>query len=626
MILDNAGDAFVAIDGDGIVIGWNREAERMFGYPAAEAVGRAMPDLIMPPEYRTDHDQAVARYKECGHGRVAGNYMELEAIRKNGERFPVEMAFWGIKQQGRWQFYSFTRDITERKEREAELTRRAVHDEVTGLPNRRAAVEHLDAALGRRDEESGEIAVLLTDLDRFRVTREWLGHETADALLVQAAHRVQASVGAGGWVARVADDEFAIVCEGVAGTEAAVEVAQRVQSAFDEPFHIKDDQVMLGASIGVVLTSSGDAASRSSTGGGAADGAPHRTRVAAPTDTAVDLLRDGSAGVSSERASLRRAVKVFDGGMRTAIRDKLATERDLASAVKHSQLRLHYQPIVDFADGHIVGVEALVRWQHPQRGLLPPAAFIGIAEESGLIVPVGSWVIAEVCRQAAEWQKLGAQRFSVAVNLSARQFTQSGLVSHIVGAARDAALDPTQSAMVFEVTESMLMHDPAAAAAILCDLKDEGFGVSLDDFGTGYSSLAYLKSFAVDIVKIDRSFVIDIATDARDRAIVAAVTGLGHALGLRVLAEGIETEAQRDCVVDLGCDLAQGYYFGRPRPAAEITALLADDAGRAPWTGHPTRGCDTDPDPRPRCGSPLFAPVESRLADSPPSRPSLSCR
>jgi EAL domain-containing protein (putative c-di-GMP-specific phosphodiesterase class I) len=184
-------------------------------------------------------------------------------------------------------------------------------------------------------------------------------------------------------------------------------------------------------------------------------------------------------------------------------------------------------------------------------------------------------VIGEACRQAAEWQRLGAQRLSVAVNLSARQFTQSGLVSDIVGAVHDAALDPARSAMVFEVTESMLMHDPAAAAAILADLRDEGFSVSLDDFGTGYSSLAYLKSFAVDVVKIDRSFVTDIATDARDRAIVAAVTSLGHALGLRVLAEGIETEAQRSCLAELGCDLAQGYHFGRPMPAAEVTALLA---------------------------------------------------
>lgn len=569
MILDNAGDAFVAIDSDGIVIGWNREAERIFGYPAAEAVGRNMPELIMPPEYRADHDAGIARYKKYGFGRVAGQYVELEALRKGGERFPVEMAFWGLNQQGRWQFYSFARDITERKAREAELTYRAVHDEATGLPNRRSALDHLDKALRSRAGRGGEIAVLLMDLDRFRITRDWLGQDAADALLVQVAHRVQAAVGSDGWVARVADDEFAIIYEGVSDTDAAVARARRVQVVFEEPFHLKDDQVVIGASIGVVLTSSAGAALAVPGGGGT------HARVAASDDTAADLLRDASAGVSVERASLRGAVKVFDSSVRAAIHDKLTTERDLAAAIEAGQLRLHYQPVVDFADGRVVGVEALVRWQHPERGLLSPAAFIDVAEESGLIVPVGSWVIGEACRQAVEWQTMGGQPFSVAVNLSVRQFTQSGLVADIVDAVHDAALDPTRSAMVFEVTESMLMHDPAAAAGILMDLKNEGFSVSLDDFGTGYSSLAYLKSFAVDVVKIDRSFVTDIATDARDRAIVAAVTSLGHALGLRVLAEGIETEAQRSCLAELGCDLAQGYHFGRPVPAREITALLS---------------------------------------------------
>ncbi len=357
-----------------------------------------------------------------------------------------------------------------------------------------------------------------------------------------------------------------IVHENATGTDDAVTVAERVQGAFEEPFHLKDDQVLLGASIGVVLTSS----SPETTVAARRDGA----RVATPGETAADLLRDASAGVSVERASLRGAVKVFDSGVRTVLRDKLTTEHDLAVAIENGELKLHYQPVVDFARRNIVGVEALVRWQHPRRGLLSPAAFIDVAEESGLIVPLGSWVIGEASRQAVEWRSIGAQGLSVAVNLSARQFTQSGLVSDIVSAVHDAALDSAYPAMVFEVTESMLMHDPAAAAAILADLKAQGFGVALDDFGTGYSSLAYLKSFAVDVVKIDRSFIIDIASDERDRAIVAAVTGLGHALGLRVLAEGIETEAQRDCVAELGCDLAQGFHFGRPVPAAEITALI----------------------------------------------------
>lgn len=556
LILDNAGDAFVAIDDVGTVIGWNREAHRMYGFTAAEAVGRPMTDLIMPPEYRPHHDAGIARYKQAGHGQVADQYVELEALRKGGERFPIEMTFWGLCQQGRWQFYSFARDITERKTREADLAYRAVHDELTGLPNRRAALEQLDIALGRRDVSGGAIAVLLVSLDRFRITRERLGHAAADALLVQAAQRIKDAMRADGWIARVAIDEFVIICEGVTGTDAAVAIAHEVQEAFRDPIRIKDDQVLIGVSIGVVLTADVD---------GAGDTA---------SDTATHLLRDASAGVSVHRGSLRSAVKVFDSGLRTVIRDRLATEHDLAAAIDDAELRLHYQPVVDFAGGHVVGVEALIRWQHPQRGLLTPGAFIDVAEESGLIIPIGSWVIAEASRQVAEWRRLGLPALSVSVNLSARQFTQSGLVPDIVRAVRDTAVDPARSGIVFEVTESLLMNDSGAAAATLAGLRAEGFGIALDDFGTGYSSLAYLKSFAVDLVKIDRSFVTDIATDTRDRAIVAAVTGLGHALGLRVLAEGIETESQRDCLADLGCDLAQGYYFGRPMPAADITALV----------------------------------------------------
>lgn len=556
MILDNAGDAFVAIDGDGIVIGWNRSAEKMFGYTAAEAVGRSMPELIMPPEYREDHDAGVARFKRVGHGRVADQYVELEALRKGGERFPVEMAFWGLNQQGRWHFYSFVRDITERKSREALLVYRTAHDELTGVPNRAAAIDHLTDALEGRRAGGGDIALLLVDLDRFRITKERLGHAATDELLVAVAGRIRAAAAGSGWVARVGDDEFVVVCQGIDRAEAAVGVAERLLGALESPFDLTDDRVLLGASVGVVLSSSG-------------------------TETPDGLLGDAAAGLSLSRQTLRGAIKVIDGGFRSVIHRRLGTERDLARAIDDGQLRLHYQPVVSFADRRMVGVEALLRWEHPERGLLPPGAFIEIAEESGQIVPIGSWVIAEACRQAAEWKSLGVTGVSIAVNLSARQFTQSGLVSEIVENVRDVGLEPASSGLIFEVTESMLMNDPGAAADTLSSLHDRGFGVSLDDFGTGYSSLAYLKSFAVDTVKIDRSFVLDIDTDPRDRAIVGAVTNLGHALGLEVLAEGIETEAQAARLVDLGCDLAQGYHFGRPMPAPRAAGLVGVPLGGA---------------------------------------------
>lgn len=553
MILDNAGDAFVAIDGGGTVIGWNRAAERMFGYSAAEAVGQSMPELIMPPEYRADHDAGVERFKRVGHGRVVDQYVELEAMRRSGARFPVEMAFWGMHQQGRWQFYSFVRDITERKSREAQLIFRTAHDELTGLPNHASAMDYVECALRRRTE-GATVAVLLIDLDRFRITKERLGHATTDKLLVAVANRIRTIAADIGWAARVGDDEFVVVCEGVDDAEAAVRIAERLLGALERPIDLKEDRVILGASVGIVMSSSGD-------------------------ESPDDLLRDAAAGLSLSRQTLRGAVKVIDGGFRSAIHGRLDTERDLARAIDGGQLRLHYQPVVSFADRRMVGVEALVRWLHPERGLLPPGTFIEIAEESGQIVPIGSWVISEACHQAAAWRRAGVAGMSIAVNLSARQFSQSGLVTEIVQNVYDVGLEPAHSGLVFEVTESMLMNDPAAAAETLSSLHDYGFGVSLDDFGTGYSSLAYLKSFAVDTVKIDRSFVVDIDTDPRDRAIVGAVTNLGHALGLAVLAEGIETEAQATRLVELGCDLAQGYHFARPMPAPQAASLVGVPLG-----------------------------------------------
>lgn len=555
LILDNAGDAFVAIDGDGDVIAWNREAERLFGYTASEAIGRQMTELIVPEEYQEAHREGIAHFKAAGRGRIPGQYVELEALRKSGEKFPIEMAFWGMLRGDRWHFFSFGRDITERKRREAALAYSAAHDNLTGLPNRAATLAHLTDVLRDRPADGPTVAVLFMDLDRFKIIREQLGHRAIDQLLREVAARIVAVAGEARWVARVGDDEFAIVCDDIPDESAAAAIAQAVLEALVDPIELRDDQVVIGASIGIVLARE-------------------------MSDTAEDLLRDASAGIAAERSRARGRIEVFDGRSRRHIRGRLAIERELAASVAGGQLRLHYQPIVDVADGRICGVEALVRWQHPTRGLLPPAKFIELAEDSGLIVPIGSWVLDEACRQAELWQRGGLDGIAVAVNLSARQFAQSGLVDTVARAVDDAKLDLSRSRLVLEVTETMVMTDPDAAARTLDRLHDAGLGVSIDDFGTGYSSLAYLKSFPVDTVKIDRSFVTHMDTDANDRAIVTAVTQLGHALDLRVLAEGVETADQAGCLVDLGCDLAQGYHFGRPVPADEITELLRAQAER----------------------------------------------
>lgn len=545
LILDNARDSFIAMNGNGVVVSWNRAAEQMYGWSAGEAIGRDMADMIMPPEYRAKHEAGVERFKRVGYGRVADGAVELEALRRSGERFPVEMAFWGLEQGGEWEFFCFARDITDRKAREADLIYRADHDELTGLANRTAVLGHLAGVLtgvGQRP------AVIVVALDRFKITRERLGHQAADRVLQAAAGRLADAVHRDCWVARIADDEFLVVCPDVTDT-AATRLAERITAAVTDPYDIDGDRVAVQARTGIVMADP-------------------------ETDTAEGLLRDVTAGVTLDQVHATGQVVLFDGKRRDRIRHHLGIERELARAIERDELRLFYQPVVDVTSARITGVEALVRWDHPEHGVLSPAAFIDVAEESGLILPLGDWVLSHACRQATRWQQQGAQGLAVGINLSARQFGHSGLVRTVVDRVREAGIDLDRMRINLEVTETLLMNDVDAAVRTLSELRDHGFGLAIDDFGTGYSSLGYLKSLPVDIVKIDRSFVTGIATDMRDRAIVTAITQMGGALGMAVLAEGVEDEAQWRQLQEIGCGKAQGFYFGRPMPEELITARL----------------------------------------------------
>jgi diguanylate cyclase (GGDEF)-like protein/PAS domain S-box-containing protein len=548
-VLDGAGDAFVAMDAAGLVTGWNEQAERLFGWSRDEAMGRAVTELIIPEEYRADHDEGLRRFLATGEARVMGQRLEMEALRRSGEVFPIEMSFWSMRIGEEWSFYAFGCDITDRKAREAELAHRALHDELTGLANRSLAVDRITQALARRERAGGELAVLFVDLDRFKIVNDSLGHDAGDRLLQAVAGRLVSAVRPADTVARVAGDEFVVVCDALPEPAEATRIAQRILDVFGTPVDLVDDRVRAGVSIGIAL-------------------------AGAASDTAEDLLRDADAAMYRAKEHGRGQAEIFDDGMRTRIRNRLRTEQDLAGCIEQRQLRLHYQPIVELPGQRVVGVEALVRWQHPERGLLPPAEFIDLAEDSGMIVPIGTWVLEEACRQARSWQEAGCRGLRIAVNLSARQLTQSGFVETAAAILKAAELDPDRVQLDLEVTETLLMSDPDATARTLGALRQLGVGLSIDDFGTGYSSLAYLKWFPVDVVKIDRSFVAAIDTDPRDLAIVQAVVELGHALDLTVLAEGVETQAHAARLADAGCDLAQGYHFARPAPADEITRRL----------------------------------------------------
>ena len=436
----------------------------------------------------------------------------------------------------------------ERKRFEAQLAHQAHHDPLTRLPNRVLFMEFLVLALARARRYRSTIAVLFLDLDRFKVVNDSLGHDAGDKLLVALGERLRSVIRPGDTVARFGGDEFTILCEDLSGpqaTQQAVEVAERLLDVIHQPFLLEGDEHFLSASIGIALARSGD-------------------------DPPDALLRDADAAMYQAKERGKGRWALFDDTMRQSALQRLEIENALHRAIDRGEFRVFYQPCMSIREGRCVGAEALVRWQHPERGLVAPMEFIGLAEETGLVVPLGRWVIDEACRQAARWhaERADPDGFQVSVNLSGRQLAHSELVDQVAAAIEATGIDP--SWLSLEITESVLMDDVDATTATLRRLKALGVHLSIDDFGTGYSSLGYLKRFPVDSVKVDRSFVDGLGTDAEDSAIVAAVVSLGHALGLTVVAEGVETEAQLSELVALGCDQAQGYLFSPPMAALDV--------------------------------------------------------
>ncbi|HEV3364842.1 MAG TPA: EAL domain-containing protein, partial [Acidimicrobiia bacterium] len=535
-ILDTAGDAFIAMDDQGCITAWNEAAEGVFGWMRSEVLGCAVADVMIPPAYRQAHQAGLRRFLATGEARVLGQRLELTALHRDGHEFPVEVTLWALPTENGWSFYTFGRDISERKRDEETLRYQTLHDQLTGLPNRTLLLDRLTQALARADRAGPDPrgpALLFVDLDRFKAVNDSLGHDAGDQLLVAVARRLEEGVRPTDTVARLAGDEFVVLCDGVTDASGAVAAAERLRAALAEPIRLDTDLVHLTASVGIALADDS-------------------------TNTPEALLQAADVAMYRAKQDGRSRFEIFDEGMRTQTLNRLRTETRLAQAVEHGELRLYYQPVISTDDGRVVGFEALVRWHHPERGLLLPADFIGVAEETGLIVPIGAWVLEEACRQARRWEtdlKTEAP-LEIAVNLSGRQLAQSDFATAAAAIVAEAEIDPTRVQLCLEITESLLMRDPEATAETLQTLKASGMRLAIDDFGTGYSSLAYLKWFPVDTVKIDRSFVAGIDSNAADRAIVGAVVDLAHALGITVVAEGVETRGQFTQLRSLGCDQA----------------------------------------------------------------------
>jgi diguanylate cyclase (GGDEF)-like protein/PAS domain S-box-containing protein len=546
LVVEGVREVIFRVDAEGRFALLNRAWEELTGYRVAESLGRPITDFIHPDDKELHGD--LAR-------RVAGggwDYFthELRFVGKEGREIWVEAHTRPLDDEaGKLAGVSGTlTDVTRRRELEQRLVTQAFHDDLTGLANRALFKDRVEHALTRR--AAGLIAVLFLDLDRFKNVNDSLGHTVGDALLVSIGERLRLTLRPQDTIARLGGDEFAILVDDLGTPQEALMLAERISAAFDLPFWSARREIAIRCSIGVVITSAGNR-------------------------TADDLLRDADVAMYRAKTSGRGSYALFEPSMQAEVAARRELESDLRFAIEHERLTLVYQPIVDLKDGHIVAVEALARWSHGLRGVVPPSVFIPSAEESGLILPLGAWVLRRACLDLADLRKGGgaAANLRMSVNLSPRQLGHPGILEEVFGALRDAGLSP--DALDLEITESLVLDCGEEGLEYLRQLRAAGCGVSFDDFGTGFSSLGNLRSLPIDGLKIDLLFVAAMLGGGVDGAVVEAIIRLGAALGIAVVAEGVEDAATAKRLAALGCPFGQGYFFARPEAVAAIAARLS---------------------------------------------------
>jgi diguanylate cyclase (GGDEF)-like protein/PAS domain S-box-containing protein len=549
-LLENASDAVIAVTPLGEVVYASTSVRTVLGYDPAwlnseRLIAMTHPDSLATVElwvrsiFEGPPGASVRIESRTRH--ADGSWIDVEVIGSNRLNDPMlGAAVLSI------------RDITAQKALERDLTRQAFEDSLTGMPNRALFHDRTDHALARNLREGGRVTLLLIDLDDFKMINDSLGHQAGDLMIKVVAGRIGEQLRPADTLARLGGDEFAVLVEDCTEGQAAA-LANRLLAALRKPVRVQNRDLVCTASIGVASVLAGDT----------------------EADTG-NLLRDADLAMYAAKAAGRDRYALFDSGMYVDILREADERAEIERALVEGEFTVFYQPIVDLPTSALIGVEALVRWNHPERGLIGPADFIPLAETTGLIVPLGQLVLEQACRQLALWSQEfpAARQLRMSVNLSARQFQDAGLVDDVARILTTSGVNPTK--IVLEITESLLMQDLEATVEMLNQLKSMGLRLAIDDFGTGYSSLSYLKRFPVDILKIDRSFVEGIISHGENATLAEAVVQLGQALQLQTVAEGIETDEQWTTLKELGCDFGQGYLFAKPMSAVDIPTFFVD--------------------------------------------------